>query len=559
MRRALPALLALAFLLASPPALAQWKAGGVTLPLTPLDDWTALCTDGQGGAYFVSIPLYALRQPIAQHILTDGRLDPLDGATGQQVVSAPFGVGHFNAVADGFAGVLLTYQRCEIHQPHTPCYETGQNRLARWQSGGAPGGWPDTGVVIGPSWPDFYAPPVVAAEDGGAFLLLGDAVQRWTPAAAEAWTPDPGFEGLRVSTSPRAHRNLAVSPDGSGGLWALWDEDAEYDATVHELRFNHLTAAGNRTFGDLGEILTALPGLAARQARPDGAGGTYVAWSVPADRPVPMDSVLVTRLDVSGNPGWSADGAPLGRVAWVGLVPCGDDALAYVGVDASGRYRVRKLVGGDPAWPGSPEGVAVGAPGVAPFGMLVQPGANSSLFVAWADARSGASDPYATLLDATGNAAPGWTLDGTSLAGTADNESIAGLLPGADGNEALVAWWHPNPSYGGLLSDMVFQKVTTQGVLAVPPPSPPMLALAPPWPNPTRDGWTVSFALPASGRAELELFDVAGRRVWRDARELPAAGATQVHVATQGLAEGVYRLRLRSASGERTRALVLMK
>ncbi len=559
LRRSLLAL-ALAVFLSPSSAHAQWKAGGVTLPLTPLDDWEALCSDGQGGAYFLSIPLYGQypRQPIAQHVLADGRLDPLDGTTGQKVVVAPYGVGQFNAVADGFTGVLVTYQRCAPQRPHTACYETGQNRLARWQSGGAPAPWPDTGVVIGPTWPDYDAPPVVAAGDGGAFVLLDDAVRRWVGDTTEPWTPDSGYDGVRVSTSPRAHRNLAVAPDGAGGLWALWDEDAVNGPTVHELRFNHLTPAGLRAFGDFGEVFAATPGLLARQARPDGAGGVYVAWSIPADRPTPADSLLVQRLAPDGQPLWAPGGVPLGPVSWLGLVPCDDDELTYVAVDTGGRYRVQKLSGGAPAWSGSPGGVAVGVPEASPYGLLVQPGADGSLFVAWTDARSGSADPYATLLDAAGEPAPDWTLAGRALASTPENECMRGIFPGSDADEAVVAWSWPDSLYGGQLYDLVFQKVTARGVLAA-APAPPALTLAPPWPNPTRDGWTVRFALPASGRADLDLFDVAGRRVWNDSRELASGGPAQVRITTRGLPEGVYRLRLRSAAGEMSRPLVLMR
>lgn len=553
MRRAIPAVFALAFLLASPPALAQWKAEGVVFPATPLDDLCYLVPDHQGGAIFVSLPVWYGRRIFAQHLLADGTMDPLDGPAGQEIVLTTYGVGRFAAVSDGDRGVLASLQQCAPPQAHTQCWETSTDRVVSWHSGGPAPGWPDSGIVVGPSWP--WPPALTSGGDGGAIVLVGDALVRWAGDATLSWTPDPGYLGVRVSRSARAHRNLVIAPDGAGGAWAAWDEDAALDPSVHELRVNHVTASGQREYDAEGAVLVGEPGLTARMLVSDGAGGVYAAWSVPAPRPggTSVDSVLVERLAADGSSLWNAQGVPLGPVPWVGLVPGDEDEVFYIGAAPDGRRRVQKLVGGVPAWPA---GIAVGDPAVAPFNLNLVPGPAGSVFVAWSDARSGTTVPWATLLDPTGAAAPGWTLQGTALSGGTDDQPLAWVVPGGCPNEMLVSWWRPS-SYI-MLSDLVVQKVTTQGVLAVPAAA-PRLALAPPWPNPTRDGWTVSFALPSGGRAELELFDVAGRRVWRDSRELGEAGASTVRIATQGLAEGVYRLRLRSPSGERTRALVLMR
>lgn len=86
------------------------------------------------------------------------------------------------------------------------------------------------------------------------------------------------------------------------------------------------------------------------------------------------------------------------------------------------------------------------------------------------------------------------------------------------------------------------------------------LALAAPWPNPARGAFTVSYSLPASEDATLELIDVAGRIVL--ARSLSAQG-TGSHSVTldaprERLAAGVYFVRLAHAGGQVTRRVVLM-
>ncbi len=87
-------------------------------------------------------------------------------------------------------------------------------------------------------------------------------------------------------------------------------------------------------------------------------------------------------------------------------------------------------------------------------------------------------------------------------------------------------------------------------------PPPPAFALSSAWPNPAREGWSVSFTLPSPGTARLELFDLAGRRVHD--REVAGlrAGPGQAEVAP-GLRPrpGLYFVRM-SFGGERRTARI---
>jgi hypothetical protein len=91
-------------------------------------------------------------------------------------------------------------------------------------------------------------------------------------------------------------------------------------------------------------------------------------------------------------------------------------------------------------------------------------------------------------------------------------------------------------------------------------PRGPRASLAAPSPQPLRDHGSIAFDLPRPDRAELALFDVAGRRV-RTLLE-PTACAAGRHVArldAEGLAPGVYLARLRTgSSGERSRRVVVL-
>lgn len=56
------------------------------------------------------------------------------------------------------------------------------------------------------------------------------------------------------------------------------------------------------------------------------------------------------------------------------------------------------------------------------------------------------------------------------------------------------------------------------------------IALAAPWPNPSRGALNVSFMTIAAQPAELEVFDVAGRRVWARRWDAPVAGPHHVTI-----------------------------
>lgn len=90
------------------------------------------------------------------------------------------------------------------------------------------------------------------------------------------------------------------------------------------------------------------------------------------------------------------------------------------------------------------------------------------------------------------------------------------------------------------------------------------LALAAPWPNPARERARVRLALPAAGRADVAVFDAAGRRVrtlWSGALE---AG---VHALEWDLrdarggraAAGIYFARAACATGTRVQRLVVTR
>jgi hypothetical protein len=83
-------------------------------------------------------------------------------------------------------------------------------------------------------------------------------------------------------------------------------------------------------------------------------------------------------------------------------------------------------------------------------------------------------------------------------------------------------------------------------------------------PNPARERVELTFALPRDGRATVDVFDLAGRRVARLADGAFAAGVHRVHwdgreQANGRVAAGVFLVRLTTAAGSATRRVVWVR
>jgi hypothetical protein len=76
-------------------------------------------------------------------------------------------------------------------------------------------------------------------------------------------------------------------------------------------------------------------------------------------------------------------------------------------------------------------------------------------------------------------------------------------------------------------------------------------------PNPTRGQTTFAFSLPAAGRAELKIYDLAGREVW--AHEGTFAEGKNELAATFELAPGVYVYRLEAGAEASAKRMVVVK
>ena len=89
--------------------------------------------------------------------------------------------------------------------------------------------------------------------------------------------------------------------------------------------------------------------------------------------------------------------------------------------------------------------------------------------------------------------------------------------------------------------------------------TPSLFTIASLGPNPANDVLRVDFTLGRESRVDVEVFDVAGRRVWSKPSTTAAAGPRVESIDTRALAAGVYFLRLRSIDGVATRKFVVVR
>jgi len=102
-------------------------------------------------------------------------------------------------------------------------------------------------------------------------------------------------------------------------------------------------------------------------------------------------------------------------------------------------------------------------------------------------------------------------------------------------------WRYTYDNAGRVLS--IVSTVQVEGVIA-PPKVPPHFALEPIAPNPGTGARVIAFSIPAGGRAQLRVFDAAGRAMVTPLDGDIPAGRYTARVASNGWAPGTYFIRL---------------
>jgi hypothetical protein len=532
--------------------------------------------------------------------------------------------GGFTAIASGSSRAIVVW----VRQNGSSGVEV---RAQAWAADGdIEAGWPADGVLVSRApGQDAYTYPVICDDGaGGAFVCwtAGNSPSQSiyvqsvsaTGSVAAGWPAD----GLRFAVSSDYASGLVIAPDGAGGVLAGWGEYdysyPSYDTRARILRIGADAApvAGWPAGGHV------IPG--ARDVGLLGIGSHVFVGTTEFNSESNQPFIRVRRLDgnAAPDPGWPQDGALLLQqyaaqlklypdtqggvfadwiVPVVCVLPCGPYRLAArvrgdgtpddgwiparyapsIAPDGTGGVLlsrqpnghpglVRVDAGGSPMPGWAPEGNAAMTEQTWIWELEVTGDGQGGAFVAWSDARSGASQLYASRLDAQGRLAAGWPATGSVVSKRGSEHDLH--LVSLDTGVAVAVWAEGySPGVTGYLTAL---RPGEPGPIADlrPVPGPVGFGVVQIRPNPARGPIVAIVELPNDGHARVDLIDAAGRvRESQDfdfpsARPLPpeaqqlqqARGAVHFN-RSRDLSPGVYWLRVTQGARRSAKKLVVLE
>lgn len=388
-------------------------------------------------------------------------------------------------------------------------------------------------------------------------------------------SPDPSFGGTGTMTLPLEAREeltplMALQPDGRL-LLACATYGLDYDLT----RVVRLLPSGqlDPSFGAAGSVMV-------------GAGGddlTFMAFTLQPDgrsivvgrrrRPPNVLDIVVVRLTASG-----ALDTTFGTGGVATIFPDADHAPAKVLVQSDGRIVVTGALevsaGNRDPWVlrlmpnGQPDGSyglqgyrlisgVAGDEGV--YGATLQ--SFDRLLLAAGAGPASLTNPLIRRLTNAGNLDPTFSGDGAELLDLGASALPYDILPDVVGSPILMAG-----QCRSLMSISAIQPgMALAGVDDAPDARSPSLALAAPWPNPSRGVVTLALRLGAPSSLNADVLDVQGRHV-RVLAEGESFAAGEARLRWDGrdaegrlAAAGLYFVRVRTERGVVTRRIVLAR
>jgi hypothetical protein len=426
-------------------------------------------------------------------------------------------------------------------------------------------GWTSRGVLVSTPVIDHtfevrHLPTMVA--DGRGGVLVGWVyyfstefpnpplkVQRISRSGARMW----GEDGILVHAGPGVCTLPTLLADDAGGAFVFW---GQWDAPRVSLRVfgQHLTPSGqplwpidgrpvsSSSFDRLDQAAPADGGWVrqfyapAIAATSDGANGAILGWAASTGADL---NVYATRVAQDGSLSWPGDRLLCEAASEQASVTCvGAGAVGAVfawrdgraGEDVSLRAQFISRHGRT-RWIQDGALVAEGPGNRGPIS-LVSAGPDDYYF-AWCDPRVG-GQIFAQRILGNGHRSPTWPRNGARVGTTASGDpttssqavrpvragggtAIAGWSDLAEGGLAMLLTPH-GPAQGPAPTSLAPMLSAFSG-----PPAKGTFALLNVSPNPTVGAATLRFLLPEAAEASLELFDLAGRRLWSS--DVSALGA----------------------------------
>jgi hypothetical protein len=340
-----------------------------------------------------------------------------------------------DAISDGAGGAFVTWR--DHRSGNYDVY------LQRISSTGVPL-WTPHGAPICTLAGDQSPGGLVSDNAGGAIIVWTDTrsgnqdiyAQRVSSSGTALWTAN----GVVISADPAADSGIGAVADGSGGAIILFN--AIRGASANDLYAQRINASGVVQWAANGVVVCNVAGDQL-QGWPvsDGAGGAIAGWW---DYRSGNIDVYVQRLNSSGSPQWAANGVGLctlsGDQAIFGTIPDGGGGAIEMWSDSRAGnpdlYVQRVNASGAPQWTANGAPMCTNA-SIQSSPALITDGAGGGI-LAWYDNRIGNYDIFMQRFNAAG--VPLWAVDGTRI--TFDPGSQNNAHPAPDGAGGAIMVWY---------------------------------------------------------------------------------------------------------------------
>jgi hypothetical protein len=565
-----------------------WPADGVPVfTLANSQFIAAIAPDGVGGILVAGEDFsHGPYDLLVQRLTASGAVSPGWPAQGAVVDSTPNYSDVVSMDSDGSGGVFIGWEDQNIEA-------TVYHGFAQHLTGAglvAPG-WPAGGRGLSPTAPYSSSVRVRADGAGGALIawtqMPSSVISSWLMiqhflgdgSIAAGWPLD----GAILCAPPLGRAVSGIAPDGLGGWFAVWDDNRIASSDTYlDIYGQHCLATGQIDPGwpADGLLLCAAPNMQAdSKLCEDGVGGFFATWE---DSRSNTAKLYGTHVNAAGQrpPGWPVDGLALSAQSFYQLdprmAPDGSGGFYVQWLNYNGNYRgcILHLTGnGLPALGWSTNGLEVTSTlGDQQSANMIIDGAGGA-FVTWEDNRTDDGDIYAQRYLADG---PVPTL--ASLISTEISSTAVRLLWQAVGFQGTAHVYRRDATHDWAMlgattrtgeDDFSFEdrsiiagsryscrlgfgegaSETFSAENWVEVPTGFALGLQGLSPNPATHPLRIRFSLPNAASAQLEVLDVAGRRVFE--REVGSLGAGN-HVvgidSDRPIASGMYWIRLTGQS-----------
>ena len=329
--------------------------------------------------------------------------------------------------------------------------------LAQWSSDPAQ----NTPVI---QWPeDQKGAQVVSDQHGGALIFWYDRRngndwdlygQRLDSLGYPLW----GAGGLPIVTFNGHQYGHKAVPDGNGGAFVVWQDtrNGEWD-----LFAQHISPDGVLLWDSTGVPVCTAPGdQEYPDLLPDGSGGLFVVWE--DKRTGTHSDIYGQRISAEGTPLWEPDGVPICIAAnpqrRPKIAPAPGGGLYVVWYDyratllAADVYLQRLDGEGTPLW--QENGIPITSGPADDRNPRIIPDETRGVIVIWEN-----GDLYGQRIDSTG--AFLWPTPGVLICGADGNQWGARVLPDGAGG-LLLAW--VDERLGLLETDIYAQRLSSEGV-----------------------------------------------------------------------------------------------